>query len=179
MRKTRKALLQAFTGLVQERSYDEIRVGDIAQDADVGRSTFYQHYTGKEDLLVESMSFMLDALAEAAGPEADVGEVEGILSHFWENRRLGRELLFGESSLHVLPRITRALATRIEAHLETRGVELTLPRRLVAIQTAESQLALIRAWLGGAAAAAPRQVAAALIGSSRASVNALLVSRDD
>lgn len=178
VRKTRKALVQAFNDLVQVRSYGEIRVGDIAEDADVGRSTFYQHYAGKEDILVESMGFMLEYFASATSKDADVDGVERTLGHFWENRQLARDLLFGQASAHVLPRITREVAKRIEARLEARGGTPCLPRRLIAIQIAEAQFALIRAWLAGAAPATPRELAEALTRSSRASVEALLTSAD-
>ncbi|HXV60618.1 MAG TPA: TetR/AcrR family transcriptional regulator [Vicinamibacteria bacterium] len=178
IRKTRDAVVSAFNDLVRERKYEEIRVGDIVADADVGRSTFYQHYTGKEDVLVESMGFMLDALASAASNENDPAELEGLLSHFWENRHLGRELFSGPKSLHVVPRITRALAQRIEARIASRlavgGGKPLVPTRLLAIQTAEAELALIRAWLTGAGSATPSELAEALTRSARAMVEALL-----
>ncbi|HSF17259.1 MAG TPA: TetR/AcrR family transcriptional regulator [Vicinamibacteria bacterium] len=178
VRKTRDAVVSAFNDLVRERRYEDIRVGDIVSDADVGRSTFYQYYTGKEDVLVESMGFMLDALASAASTEVDPTALEGLLSHFWENRSLGRELFSGPQSLHVAPRIARALAQRIEARIASRlaasGGKPLVPPRLLAIQTAEAELALIRAWLMGMGPATPSELAEALTRSARAMVEALL-----
>src|SRR5215213_8621419 len=49
--RTRTTLHRALIGLIIERDYDEISVGDIAEAANVGRSTFYAHFTDKDDLL--------------------------------------------------------------------------------------------------------------------------------
>lgn len=175
-RKTRQALVDSFSHLVQERHYDEIRVGDVVREADVGRSTFYQHYSGKEDLLVASMAGILDILADVCEGDADVSALERILRHFWEQRALARELFAGPPSEHVAPRITRELARRIELRIEARGAP-AIPHRLIALQTAEAQFALIKAWLSGAAQATPEDVARAMHRSTRASLQALLLTQ--
>ena len=41
----------ALHELLRRRSYDNLRVSDITRKAAVGRSTFYAHYTSKDDLL--------------------------------------------------------------------------------------------------------------------------------
>lgn len=180
IRKTRKALVDSFSHLVQERSYDRIRVGDVVRDADVGRSTFYQHYSGKEDLLLESMGGILDVLAGVCLDESDAGALERILSHFWQNRTLARELFSGPPSAHVLPRITGELARRIELGIqESLGASGTTPAiapRLIAIQTSEAQLAVIKAWLSGRGSATPGELARAMTASARASLHALVSS---
>lgn len=48
--RTREALQRALMTLIAERSYDDISVDDICRVAKVARSTFYTHYTGKDDL---------------------------------------------------------------------------------------------------------------------------------
>ena len=53
--RTRRALVGAFNGLLFERGYLGIRVEDVADRARVGRSTFYEHFRGKEALLSSSV----------------------------------------------------------------------------------------------------------------------------
>ena len=50
-RRSREAILSAFTDLLSEKPYAGITVGDIIDRADVGRSTFYAHFETKDDLL--------------------------------------------------------------------------------------------------------------------------------
>ncbi len=52
--KTRKAIFRAFRSLLEKKRYDHITVGDIIEEADVGRSTFYSHFETK-DMLLEAM----------------------------------------------------------------------------------------------------------------------------
>ena len=51
-RRTRQLLRDALLSLLNEKRYVEISVQDIIERADVARSTFYVHYTDKDDLLV-------------------------------------------------------------------------------------------------------------------------------
>ena len=39
-----------------EQDYDDISIQQLVDRADVGRSTFYNHYADKEDLLLESIA---------------------------------------------------------------------------------------------------------------------------
>ena len=50
--RSRTALKSAFKELLQDKSYGDISVGEIADRADIGRSTFYRHFNGKADVLI-------------------------------------------------------------------------------------------------------------------------------
>jgi AcrR family transcriptional regulator len=62
--RTRKALTEALLSLILSKGYEEVSVQDIIDEADVGRSTFYAHYTGKEDLLRSSFQQLRGELRE-------------------------------------------------------------------------------------------------------------------
>jgi len=51
VQRTRELLHRALISLMIEKGYDAITVQHIIDRANVGRSTFYAHYDGKEDLL--------------------------------------------------------------------------------------------------------------------------------
>ena len=63
--RTRKALHGALMSLILRKGYEATTIQDIIDEADVGRSTFYDHYTGKEDLLRKGFQVLRRELAEA------------------------------------------------------------------------------------------------------------------
>lgn len=52
-RKSREAIFGALTRLLMKKDFRHITVGEIIEQADVGRATFYAHFETKEFLLKE------------------------------------------------------------------------------------------------------------------------------
>ncbi len=175
-RRAEGALLGAFNELVLDRDYEAIRVHDILSEAGVGRSTFYEHYTGKDDLLLESMAPMLEVLASVADATDDSPRLERVLEHIRENRSVARNLFVGPSSQHVGPRIAHALASRIEKRIELRAdaSAAVLPKRWIAMHVARGEISLLISWLSGDADCAAAELAAGMRRGARASIDALL-----
>jgi AcrR family transcriptional regulator len=171
VRKTRAALLGAFNELVLQRRYADIRVGDILRRADVGRSTFYEHFRDKDDLLRASLRGILGILADAVEEQADGHRLELVLEHFRDNSWLARGLLDGPSSAEVLAVLAGLIEERLAAWRQKTGAAPLIPLDLAAAQAAAAQLALVRAWLDRGASCPAAAIAAALhrgaIGSTR------------
>jgi AcrR family transcriptional regulator len=157
--RTSQALLQAFIALVQEKSYASIRVADIVERADVGRSTFYDHFGGKDAMLLASMGWIFAILAGAADPATPRDRVESLVHHFWGNRRLARAVM--------APPIERKLRRALtDAIADVLGGD-PASRRLDAVRIAAGQLGLLDAWTRGEVTAEQGQIADALIAIAR------------
>src|SRR5260370_12431186 len=48
--RTRATLQHALNSLILKKGYEAVTIQDICDTANVGRSTFYAHYTSKDDL---------------------------------------------------------------------------------------------------------------------------------
>lgn len=74
--RTRGMLHQALFSLIMERGYDVISITDICERADVGRTTFYAHYSSKDELKRTGLDHLrktLRARHEAALADEDDG----------------------------------------------------------------------------------------------------------
>ncbi len=69
--RTRTALQRALMSLIREQDYDAITVDDLCRKADVGRSTFYLHFSSKDDLKRSGLADLKAHLVEATSPSAD------------------------------------------------------------------------------------------------------------
>lgn len=163
--RSRNAILRSFAELLFRQGYDDVSVRDIVAGAAVARSTFYEHFSSKEDVLCTSMGRFFEVLARCVSEEDQPTGLINVLAHFWANRRLTDAIFSGT------PRkiIALSLSEMVEARLRERSSDkLLLPHRLASIQIGEAQLALVEGWLRGRAPAPVNDVAAALHGSSRA-----------
>jgi AcrR family transcriptional regulator len=177
--RTRQALRSAFVNLTLTRGYTEVTVEDIAAQANVGRSTFYMHYRGKDDLLRQSLTWPSAPLAAIVAGDVAPDKLVPLLEHFREQRKLNR--VFFETPIRTI--WVRHLAGLIEQHLpgtarSERASRLQLPRSLMALQLAETQIGLIAHWLTGRFNVRPDIVAETLVATTRAQVVALLKRED-
>lgn len=104
VRRTRRRLKEALSELLIERDYDAITVREIANRADVGRSTFYAHFESKEDLLFAGVDRHLMAFVEGAPPGGDAEADDGrfrfslpLLRHVRLQRRFFEATILGGS----------------------------------------------------------------------------------
>jgi AcrR family transcriptional regulator len=71
VRRTRDALGDALVALMQEKPFDTITVQDVLDRANVSRSTFYTHYSDKDDLLMSDAEEFFEAISMALSQQGD------------------------------------------------------------------------------------------------------------
>jgi AcrR family transcriptional regulator len=156
--RSRKSVVSAFAQLSLDHRYDDIRVGDLVAAAGIGRSTFYEHFRGKDSVLLAAMEPILLTLASAITGRASQSQVRATLKHLWDRRSLGRVILSSRAS----SLIQRRLAAMIEARLEPL-LPAAAPESMVAMAAAAAELALLRMWLAGEAACSADALARQMI----------------
>jgi AcrR family transcriptional regulator len=71
VRRTRAAIQQALLALMLEKGYEAVSATDIIERADVGRSTFYAHFTDKQQVLFDSLDELASFLRAHRGRPGD------------------------------------------------------------------------------------------------------------
>lgn len=88
VRRTRDALGDALVRLMLEKPFDSITVQDVLDRAHVGRSTFYTHYSDKDDLLMSDAEEFFEAISMALSAHGDKSDrvfpVKEFFSHVGE-----------------------------------------------------------------------------------------------
>lgn len=170
--RTKAAITKAFPDLVFSRQYEDIRISDIADAANVGRSTIYKHYKDKDAVLVASMEWVLYGLSSCAIEQESVNTAIDVLEHIWSRRDKARKLLFGSTGR----KLEAALSAMLEERLNTVDASacLTVPHIFVANQIAASMFSVLRTWLKAEASASPEQLAQYLRRNATASYRAAL-----
>ncbi|MFB9243515.1 TetR/AcrR family transcriptional regulator [Massilia antarctica] len=144
--RTRAALHDAFVQLLLEQGYDALKIGAVAERANVGRSTFYEHYRTKHDLLRASIVGPFAILADLVNPGGSTGHAVTILRHFRDHQQVARVLL----SWPTRPLLGQTLADLIEERLKGRGAgQPSVPVEVIARQIAQAQLSLVESWVLG------------------------------
>jgi AcrR family transcriptional regulator len=155
VRRTQKALKNAFVALVLERGYDQVSIEDITERADVARATFYAHYSQKEALLTSvfaEVSEDLYDLSEYGGPPSEV-RPGALFAKAATMRDIYRVCLSGAGEGRARAAYTDAVRRIVERDFSYRvdalGVVPRLPVPVMSRAFAGAHVALLEAWLNG------------------------------
>jgi AcrR family transcriptional regulator len=151
--RTRELLSGALVELMLEKRYDSITIQDILDRADIGRSTFYAHYTDKEDLLMSELTRLMHTL-QVYG--AELGHAHGGLlpsleffRHVQQQRRLMRAFLTERGAEILLRDFQVQMSRLVEQNLRSQAgedVPLAVPLSVVGKFVASTFLMLLRWW---------------------------------
>lgn len=175
-RRTRGLLAQALMDLGAAQSIDTIEVGELADAAGIGRSTFYAHYANKQDFITQSFVNMIGIMerkAEAERPDrADLLPAKELFDHFSEGRAFVAQFIQSGDMVRVMTAGELKLREVVDANLQHRAPDWTRERRQdAAVYVAAGFMGLARWWMEGGMKRTPEQMCAAF---ARLSDNALL-----
>ena len=119
IQKTRDLLHRSLAALVHEKPYDSISVKEILDRANVGRSTFYTHFSDKDELLVSGIHDLLRLIRtdkppySAKLPERIISFSLPIFEHIDHHRHAGDARMGTKSRALLRDHLRGALAELI------------------------------------------------------------------
>lgn len=156
--RTRELLQKALIDLIAEHGYDAITIQDIVDRANIGRTTFYLHYSSKDDLFMSCheaivSQFHIGLFHPLSREELLSTKIPPEMTSAYRHLEEGRALLYpifeGKDSQLILRQIRDRSAREIEANLRTIFVEAdsVIPLDMLANYLAGAQIALMQWWL--------------------------------
>lgn len=147
--RTRHLLSAAFVQLLREKGYSAITVSDIIARANVGRSTFYSHYHDKDDLFVNELDRMIEALSHGlpTPDEMPFFPSLGLFRHVGEQYELYKALVWTPGIDLLIKHMQTSLSHRIEEGLQKSQRDFGIPLPILASFIAGSFLTILKWWL--------------------------------
>lgn len=162
--RTRRSLREALIALARERAVDEISVADIAEQAQINRSTFYQHYPDKGVLLADVLDAVIQDAMSAVTVEHTSADLQqllvGYLEHVRDNRALYQRIFSDAVSSGVQARMRERLEGLLMARMQP-GQDMVggLPSGIAAASITGAAVAIIATWVQSPDPVPPRQAA--------------------
>jgi AcrR family transcriptional regulator len=165
VRRTRKAVQDALISLMTEKDYEAVTVQDIIDRADVGRSTFYTHYTDKDDLLRDNFAVLRSLVEqrvplEAANRRRLLRFSLPLFRHIHAERRLARALFGRPGGGPVLRQVEQMLTDIVRtelAELFATDPPSRAPEDAVVRYVVGAYLALLDWWLDAEPVLSPEE----------------------
>lgn len=157
VQRTRVRLREALVALMMEKRYEKITVQEIIDRADVGRSTFYNHYEDKDDLLLRGVAEIVrghDEAPDYAPPGPHVGRARtihttGMFRHSHQNQTLHHMILQRHRHDPLLERVRAVLYDNVAGQLHQlagQDASPSIPLPLLAEFVSGGLLSLIHWW---------------------------------
>jgi len=162
IRRTCERLGSALVALIQEKPVDEVTVQEVLDRASVGRSTFYLHYSDKNDLLLSQLEKFLETMSTALSIRKEeshrVVPVAELFAHIGDQKKLYRALADSGRLNDFFDLAQGYFARAIEQRLTESKRLSKLPQRELSARAsalAGSVLSLLRWWLDRGAKESP------------------------
>jgi len=161
--RSRKALSDAFVSLLCERPYAKISIQAIVDRADVGRSTFYEHFENKEQLMLWGHDHLKELILGGAGPASGGAprlRFLGLYRHLAESGAMARALGRGPAGEIISGFLRDTLRRNLEAQVARPGTrEQRMRLGLLAEAAAAGLVAVLWRWVRDGMPAAPEAMA--------------------
>ena len=149
--KTRQMLAQALKELMKTSPLEKISVGDITQQAGVGRNTFYYHYDDIPALLADTLEAEFAKTADAGQGDPLLRLLTMVAGH----RQVFAHIDHSQSREILRRRLYQAMETNVRHTLEDGSALSQAQRDTLAVFFAGGIWSLFRSWLEDGAQETP------------------------
>jgi AcrR family transcriptional regulator len=165
VRATRDGLGDALIALMHEKPFETITVQHVLDRANVSRSTFYTHYSDKNDLFLSDVEDLWEMMSTALIRRGDtsnrVAPVQELFSHVADMRQFIASMTASEKVRDVMElgqgHFARAIDQRLAMISATRNLSDTR-RSALAHASAGSLFSLLNWWIHHGGATTPAQM---------------------
>lgn len=166
--RTRASLQSALISLILDKGYDALTIEEICKVANVGRSTFYSHYTSKDDLKRGAIDDHLRELFKQRqemllneSPGQVVSPTLVIFEHAHDYKDLCRAVVRGRGSTLAFETIRNTLTEvlRLEIRqLASNGTSDTFLRELTVQFIVGAFMSVLLWWVEGGTKRSPKEM---------------------
>lgn len=161
--RSRPALCAALLSLLEEKSFEQITVREIASRAGVGYATFFRHYLDKDALLHELASNEISKLLAMTMPILYTidsrASAQALCAYLWEHRKLWSALLTGGAAATLKAEFVRQAQAKAAEQPNTRSWP---PGDLIVVFSVAATIEILAWWLKQNQPPAVKQMAEAL-----------------
>ena len=165
VRRTRDALGDALIALMQEKPFETITVQEVLDRAHVSRSTFYSHYSDKDDLLMSDAEEFFESLSMALSAHDDKSDrvfpVKEFFTHLADVQPFFKALVKSGKFQENMELARGHFARGIERRLSELPRASSIPaneRAAIAFTQAGALLSLLTWWLDRGMREPPEQM---------------------
>ncbi len=157
--KTRQLIEQTFAQLMRQKDYQCISVSEIITTANIARSTFYAHFTAKDDLLMSRCTNLFSHVIDSAFAQPcqleknfNYSDFESIITHIFYHLREHRYELIGflcQAENKIITTVFYQAASKMAGEIFTKiePIQTTfLPKKFLVHHFASSLIATCKWW---------------------------------
>lgn len=156
--RTQRALQEALHALTLRKGYEQITVEELCGQANVGRSTFYEHFRGKNDLKRCGIQALAAEFGGSASGELSFAFSLPLLQHARMNLRHIRALGRGRGREVALKALSEIVHRQLERELLIAKHVLPEERELAAQYFTGAFMSVLIGWLDSGAHVSPEKV---------------------
>jgi AcrR family transcriptional regulator len=165
VRRTRNLLGDALVELMHEKAFADIKIQHVLDRAGISRSTFYAHYSDKDDLFVSDVDEFFQGMATMLSRQREVSErvapAREIFAHLAEARKF-YDALVASGKVHdamemAQGHFARGIEQRLAESPRAQGISQR-ERPAISNALAGSLLSLLKWWINHGNPGSPEQM---------------------